>query len=120
MSMTTNVYDEDLTLLYTETSNPTSILSPGSDFNATVSGYTPTADGVYTIELVANINELDANFINDTVTYSIVVTNTYARDNGSVDVSLGVGAGATAVLGNNYEIIAYHIVFSFFLYDSWC
>ena len=105
VSMTTNVYDEGLALLYTETSNPTSILSPGSDFNATVPGYTPTADGVYTIELVANINETDANLINDTVTYSIVVTNTYARDNGSVDVSLGVGAGATAVLGNTYEII---------------
>ena len=106
VSMTTNVYDAGLNLLYTETSTPTSILSPGSDFNATVPGFTPTGDGVYTIELIANINEIDANLINDTASYSIVVTNTYARDNGSVDVSLGVGAGATAVLGNTYEIIS--------------
>ena len=106
VSMTTNVYDAGLNLLYTETSTPTSILSPGSDFNSTVPGYTPTGDGVYTIELIANINETDANLINDTASYSIVVTNTYARDNGSVDVSLGVGAGATAVLGNTYEIIS--------------
>ena len=105
VSMTTNVYDASLALLYTATSNPTSALAPGSDLNTTVPGYTPTADGVYTIELIANINEVDANLINDTVTYSTVVTNTYARDNGSVDVSLGVGAGATAVLGNSYEII---------------
>lgn len=105
VSMTTNVYDASLALLYTATSNPTSALAPGSDFNTTVPGFTPTSDGVYTIELIANINEADANLINDTATYSVVVTNTYARDNGSVDVSLGVGAGATAVLGNSYEII---------------
>ena len=105
VSMTTNIYDASLALLYSATSNPTSALAPGSDLNTTVPGYTPTADGVYTIELIANINEVDANLINDTVTYSTVVTNTYARDNGSVDVSLGVGAGATAVLGNSYEII---------------
>ena len=106
VSMTTNVYDASSSLLYSATSNPASVLAAGSDYNATVPGYTPTADGLYTIELVANLNEADANLINDTVTYSIAVTNTYARDNGSVDVSLGVGAGATAVLGNTYEIIS--------------
>ena len=105
VSMTTNVYDPESALLYSETSNPTSALQPGSDLNTAVLGYTPTVDGVYTVELIANINEADANFINDTVVYSIVVTNTYARDNSSVDVSLGVGAGATAVLGNSYDII---------------
>ena len=61
---------------------------------------------MYTVELISNIGELDANPSNDTVSYTLVVTNTYARDNGSVDVSLGVGAGSTATLGNSYEIIS--------------
>jgi hypothetical protein len=106
ISMTTNVYDAGSVLLYTASSNPTSVLASGSDYNASVPGYTPTADGLYTVELIANVNENDANLINDTVTYSIIVTNTYARDNGSVDVSLGVGAGTTAILGNTYEILS--------------
>ena len=105
VSMTSNVYDTDLNVVYTETSITTAVLSPGSTLNAAVLGYVPSADGLYTVELIANSTELDANLTNDTVTYTIAVTNTYARDNGSIDVSLGVGAGATATLGNSYEII---------------
>ncbi len=104
--MTSNVYDTDMNLVYTQSSNVSSLLPAGGTLNATVPGYTPVDDGVYTIELISNIAETDANPLNDTVSYNLVVTNTYARDNGSVDVSLGVGAGAFATLGNSYEIIS--------------
>lgn len=106
VSMTTNVYDTDLILVYTETSSITAVLTSGSIANTTVPGYSPSADGLYTIELIANATELDANLTNDTVTYTVAITNTYARDNGSVDVSLGVGAGTAATLGNSYEILS--------------
>ena len=106
VSMLSNVYDTDFNLVYSQSSNVTPSLAAGATVNTTVPGYTPTSDGLYTVELISNIGELDANLFNDTVTYTILVTNTYARDNGSVDVSLGVGAGSTATLGNSYEIIS--------------
>lgn len=106
VSMLSNVYDTDLNLVYSQSSNVSPTLAPGATVNTTVPGFSPIADGVYTVELISNIGELDANPANDTVSYTLVVTNTYARDNGSVDVSLGVGAGSTATLGNSYEIIS--------------
>ena len=101
-----NVYDGTGALLYTETSAPIATIAGGANAAATVAGYTPITDDIYTIELIANISETDDVSNNDTLIYTLAITNTYARDAGSIDGALGVGAGTLASLGNSYEIFS--------------
>ena len=105
VTMTVNVLDGAMTNVYTATSTAVPSLTAGSNTVHTVAGYTPTVPDLYTVQLICNVNEVDPNLLNDTVTYTYIVTDsTYARDMGTVDVILGVGAGTTGTLGNNYEI----------------
>ncbi len=104
-TLNVNVYDGTMTNVYSASSTPIASLASGTSQTATVAGYTPTATDLYTIELIASITEADANASNDTVTYQLLVDDsTYARDLGTIDVTLGIGVGSTATLGNNYTL----------------
>ena len=105
-TMTVNVYDGTMANVYNETSAAQSITA-GNIADFTVAGYTPSAVDVYTIEYICSIAEADNNTSNDT-TYAMytVTDSTYARDMGTIDVSLGIGLGSTATLGNNYTMNA--------------
>ena len=104
-TMTVNVYDGTMANVYTASSTPVSI-GVGADAAVSVAGYTPTLADVYTVELIASITETDANAVNDTVTYSVVVSDSvYARDDSQVVGSLGIGAGNGGQLGQQFELV---------------
>ena len=106
-NMTVNVYDGLMANVYTGTSNTVASIASGASALVTATGYIPTLADVYTVELISNITELDGVLTNDT-SYTVygITDSTYARDNGTAANLLGVGAGASALIGQNYELIA--------------
>jgi hypothetical protein len=106
-NMTVNVYDGLMANVYSGTSNTVPSILAGASAAVTALGYTPTVIDVYTVEMISNIAELDGDITNDTVYSTYAVTDsTYARDNGIITNLLGVGAGATAVIGQNFELVS--------------
>jgi hypothetical protein len=104
-TLNVTIYDGLMTSVYTGSSAPASILS-GDSLLATVPGYTPSVVDVYTVEQVVTITEADVNIMNDTSYYQVAVTPaTYGRDDSQLTLALGLGAGAIATLGQNYDII---------------
>lgn len=72
----------------------------------TANVFTPTAQETYTAFYSISINETDANPNNDTLTGgTVTISDTImARDNGVASGALGIGAGTTGYLGNQYTI----------------
>ena len=104
-TMTVNVYDGTMTNVYSASSTPTN-LGVGASTAASVAGYTPTLADVYTVELIASINEADVSALNDTVSYTVVISDSvYARDDSQVVGSLGIGAGNGGQMGQQFELI---------------
>lgn len=60
--------------------------------------------GAYTVQYVVASDDLDIDLTNDTVTTETLVVSdsTYARDNGQVNSSIGIGAGTSGELGHTY------------------
>ena len=104
-NMTVNVYDGTMTNVYTGTSNTVASIAPGASSTVTAAGYTPTVADFYTVELISNIAEVDSDQTNDTVVYTYFVTDsTYARDNGLIAGTLGIGAGNGGFIGQQYSL----------------
>ncbi len=103
-TMTVNVYDGLMANVYTASSTPVGI-AMGANTTATVAGFTPVVADVYTVEYIASITEIDADALNDTTMFSILVTDsTYARDNGVIAGALGIGAGNGGQLGQQFTM----------------
>ena len=61
--------------------------------------------GTYSFKYYPSQTESDANSLNDTLSTSLEINpNIYARDNGIVTGSLGIGAGVGGVLGTVFKI----------------
>lgn len=92
-------------LVTTLTSPATASLSAGAIADFTISPWSPTDTGAYTIKFYPAINEADQFPTNDTVIQSRFISDSvYARDNAVVVGSLGIGAGNGGFLGQQYEI----------------
>lgn len=104
--MRVNVFDGTNTQVYTTTSNTTATLTPGSTANCTAVGYTPTAPDFYTVEYIATHSLADQAPVNDTLYQTIIFDDsTFARDNGTVTGSLGIGGGG-GILGQMFQLTA--------------
>lgn len=104
VNLTVNVYD-GVGLVYTANSTPVASLAPGATAPFTVPGFTPIVPDLYTIELVATLTEVDATPANNTTSYTMLVTDsTYARDNGVVTGTLGIGANNGGQLGQAFAL----------------
>ncbi|WP_034061418.1 T9SS-dependent choice-of-anchor J family protein [Lacinutrix jangbogonensis] len=100
--------------VYTESSTPIAIAA-GAVQAVTFTGYIPTAVGTFTTTYSVAIAEVDGDPANDTTTSNDteVTTNTYARDNGIVTGSLGIGTGTTSgQLGQQFDIIETEAILS--------
>ncbi|GAB5416927.1 MAG: hypothetical protein Crog4KO_17940 [Crocinitomicaceae bacterium] len=120
-NMTVNVYDGTMANVYSGTSNTVATLAPGASSPVTAAGYVPTLTDVYTIEMISNIAEVDGDLSNDTLTFTYVVTDsTFARDNGVLVGTLGIGAGNGGVIGQQYTLVNpdYLSTISFFLNNA--
>ncbi|WP_322550517.1 T9SS-dependent choice-of-anchor J family protein [Flavobacterium psychraquaticum] len=103
--VTLNVYDLASTLVYTENSTPIASLASGANQTVNLVGYTPTTSGNYTFTHVLTSTETDAYLLNNTISYSKEIENTYARDNNIITGSLGIGEGTSGQLGQEFEIV---------------
>jgi hypothetical protein len=105
VSARVNVY-EGVTNVYTTNSAAVASLASGATTTWTATAYTPTTPGIYTVEFIAmQTSGTDQVPTNDTMWQQFIVTDsTYARDDGSVTGSLGIGAGNGGYLGQSYQI----------------
>lgn len=104
--LTLNVLDETMTSVYTESSASIPSIASGASETINFTGFTPTIEGIYTIEQTVTIAEIDQDLSNDTLTETINITAaTYARDNDIITGSLGIGADNGGYLGQQFEII---------------
>ncbi|HCE86007.1 MAG TPA: hypothetical protein DEO99_07610 [Bacteroidetes bacterium] len=98
--------------VYTATMSGNTTIAPGASvaFNDGGSGFSPAAQiELYKASFQVSINQNDIVPENDTASIELFINDSlYARDeavtNGQIIDGLGVGAGATGILGNNYTI----------------
>lgn len=105
VNMTVNVYDGAMGLVYTANSTAIPTMAPAATAAFTVPGFTPVLPDLYTVEMVATLAEVDLTPANNTVSYTVLITDsTFARDNGSVTGTLGIGAGNGGQLGQAFTL----------------
>jgi len=108
-TLTVNLYDESGAVVYNAASAGGVTVAPFANQALGVSGYSPTAVGTYLAEYIVSIDEADSDATNDTLYNAIIVSDTaYARDNGNITGSLGIGSGPgqNAILGQNFTLLA--------------
>ncbi|MCW3086474.1 MAG: hypothetical protein JWP12_3840 [Bacteroidetes bacterium] len=103
-----NVYNSALTQIYTGTGATTvASLAPGATTQVSAGNYSlPAIPDTYYFQYVVTHTEADSYAANDTM-YSTPITvsdSIYARDNGTVTGSLGIGAGNGGFLGQQYMV----------------
>ncbi|HEU4719143.1 MAG TPA: choice-of-anchor J domain-containing protein [Bacteroidia bacterium] len=106
VSAQVNVFN-GATNVYSASSTPTASLASTASASWTVAPFTPTAVGNYTVQFIANqTSGTDQVPANDTLyQYFTVTDTTYARDDGMVTGSLGIGAGNGGYLGQDYDLV---------------
>ena len=107
VTVTANVFNETNNLMYSASSTPIASLASGATSHVTIPGWTPPANTQnYTVKLFVDATETDQLNTNDTISQTVVITeNEYARDNGVVTGSLGIGDGNGGYLGQDYLVI---------------
>ena len=100
--------------VFTGNSNPVDVLSTEGDSLGCTTGYTPEAEGTYTITWSFSGDDADTYPSNDAITDEFEVTDyLYARDNGEITNSITNWAGAAGqpfAIGNGFEIFADGVV----------
>jgi hypothetical protein len=121
VGMTLNVFDGSMTNVFSDNSTQLTSMAVGGSSSFTVTGFTPTTPDVYTFELITSMSEIDQEMLNDTLTYQVIITDSiYARDNGIVNGTLGIGAGNGGDLGQSFEVLTqdYLTSVSFFMANT--
>ncbi len=105
VSAQVNVYN-GTTNVYSANSAATPSLAANATANFTIPSFTPATTGIYTVQFIANqTTGTDQQHNNDTLyQYFAVMDSTYARDDGTVISSLGIGAGNGGYLGQSYTV----------------
>lgn len=107
VTLTAKVFDESNTEVYSATSSPIGSLAAGAVQHVSVTSWTPPANAqTYTIKLFADATATDQTPSNDTLTRTVVISeNVYARDNGNVTGTAGIGiGGGSAYMGQDFLI----------------
>jgi hypothetical protein len=96
----------DGTQVYQQGSLPIASLAPGASSPFTVPGYAPDSVGVYEIAYEVTSTQGDQGPSNSTATRSQVISEeVFARDDGTIVGSLGIGAGTGGVLGQTFGLV---------------
>jgi hypothetical protein len=101
-----NVYNGAFSQIYTNTGSPVASLAPAASAQVSAGSYAiPAVPDIYYFEYIVTHASADNNAVNDTLYNSIIVDDsTYARDNGMITGSLGIGAGNGGFLGQSFTI----------------
>lgn len=101
-----NVYNGAMSQIYTNTGTPAATLAPGANVQLSAGSYMlPSTPDTYYFEYIVTHSVADDNTLNDTLYNSVVVSDSvYARDNGTVTASLGIGAGVVGYMGQSFTL----------------
>ncbi len=105
--MTANVYDVSGTLVHSSSAPAHPLLAAGDDITLTAATpFTPSVSDIFEARYAVTISEPDGNNANDSIIGNTIYIedSTYAKDDGNVSASIGIGAGVTGYMGNLYEI----------------
>lgn len=105
--LTAKVYlSTDLVTPIQTTSSTATAIDASMSATLNAGSFLPTSAGVYVLEYIIASSEADVDMNNDTLYASFEITDVeYARDNGSITGSYGIGAGATGYLGTTFTIV---------------
>jgi hypothetical protein len=105
VALKADVYNSLNSIVYSASSASTGVLAPGASNTFTVPAWSPGGTGEYTIKLYPVLTEADGVAQNDTITRSLTITDSvFARDNGNIVGSLGIGAGEGGYIGQAFTI----------------
>ncbi len=101
-----NVYDGSHAVIYSNTGTPVASVVAGNSVQLSAGNYTiPGIADTYTFEYVVTHSGPDQDLANDTLYDGIIVgDSTFARDNGNVTVGLGLPAGSTGYIGEQFTL----------------
>lgn len=94
-------------IVFSDTGSVIDSLDAGADtLWRTLHNFQPLVTGRYHALNSVTINETDGNTLNDSLSSATVTISdtVYARDNGTMNSFLGIGAGEPGYLGNQFEI----------------
>ena len=98
------VWDSDMMTVHNGMS-ATLPLAPGASDTFDLPGYIPTTADTFSLSYYSTINEADADPNNDTMTQSIILSDSvYAREDGISTGGLGIGAGVSGELGQLFVL----------------
>lgn len=102
-----NVYNSSHALINSSVSLALPTLAPGATNHFVCDSFTPADTGKFMVAFFPLINEADQNATNDTVKLEQYFSDSvYARDDGVLNGSLGIGAGNGGFLGQQFTINA--------------
>lgn len=106
VALTLNVYNGAFAQIYTNTGTSLPSLAPAAVAQLSAGSFAiPAVPDNYYFEYIVSHASADNNTVNDTLYNQIVVDDsTYARDNGIITGSLGIGAGNGGFLGQSFTI----------------
>lgn len=94
-------------IVYSASAVAVGTVTPGSSNTFTIPAWSPSGTGIYTIKYYPVLTEADGKVINDTIIRKLTITDSiFARDNGVVTGSLGIGAGEGGYIGQAFTIDA--------------
>jgi hypothetical protein len=106
VNLTATVYNSSNTVVHTATSGNT-MIAPTGTANLSVTSFAPTVADFYMITYSVSMTPTDQAPSNNVDTQYINISNAvYARDNGVVTGTLGIGAGNGGYLGEHFDISA--------------
>jgi PKD repeat protein len=98
---------QNATSVFTNSVSQVTQIAGATDTYTASAAFTPAASDNYMVTYTASAVETDpAGFNNSDTTYFVVSDSVYARDNGTYDGSLSIGAGSAGFLGNMYDVVA--------------
>ncbi len=105
LNLKAEVYNSLNTLVYAASGSSVATVAPGVSQQFTITSWVPSEPGNYTIKYFPVFAEIEQNPANDTLTKTINITDSvFARDNGSIIGSLGIGAGEVGYIGQAFTI----------------
>ncbi len=112
MSITNVTLKADITnslnsVVYSASAIAVGTLTSGSSSTFTIPAWTPSGTGTYTIKYYPVLTQADGKTANDTIIRRLTITDSvFARDNGTITGSLGIGASEGGYLGQAFTIDA--------------
>lgn len=105
VNLKAEIYDSVNTMVYSALGTSVVNMPAGTESAFTIPSWSPSEPGIYTIKYFPVLDQTDQSTINDTISKIINITDSvFARDNGNVVGSLGIGASNGGYLGQSFTI----------------